>query len=147
MCCKTRTAWDAKRIYVLLIFGHLSLLGGILGLLAATYESDKREWLAHRAYINSSPPIAHICVSEPIRHWFRYCLVASSAPSHYLHQYWLNVNWTPPGNRFQWNLNRNSIIWISNSCLPNLRPFCPRGDNLTETSYCKMARGGQEFRC
>ena len=33
------------------------------------------------------------------------------APCHYLNQCWLIVNWTP-GNKFQWNLNLNSLIFI-----------------------------------
>ena len=45
--------------------------------------------------INSTPPSA---------------TSMNSAPSCYLNRCWLIVNWTP-GNKFQWNLNRNSIIW------------------------------------
>ena len=48
-------------------------------------------------------------------HWGK-CLVAWSAPSHYLNQCWLIVNWTP-GNKFQWNSNQNSFIFIQeNAC-------------------------------
>ena len=36
----------------------------------------------------------HTCVSESSQHWFRYWLVAYSAPSHYLNQCWVIVNWT-----------------------------------------------------
>ena len=35
------------------------------------------------------PLVPHICVSEMGRHWFRYWLVAYSAPSHYLKQCWV----------------------------------------------------------
>ena len=45
-----------------------------------------------------------ICVSELGHHWFRFWLVACSAPSHYLNQCWFIVDWTP-GNKFQWNLH------------------------------------------
>ena len=38
----------------------------------------------------------------------------SSAPSHYLKQCWLIFNWTLV-NKFKWNLNRNSIIFIKNA--------------------------------
>ena len=34
------------------------------------------------------PLVLHICVSELGQHWFR------SAPSHYLNQRWLIINWT-----------------------------------------------------
>ena len=37
--------------------------------------------------------------------------VAWSEPSHYLNQCWIIVNWTL-GNKLQWNLNRNSSIFI-----------------------------------
>ena len=47
--------------------------------------------------------VPHICVGEVGHHWFRQWLVACSAPSHYLNQCWLIVNWTP-GNTSQWNL-------------------------------------------
>ena len=57
------------------------------------------------------PLVPHICVNDLGHHWFRKWLVACSASSHYLNQCWLIVNWAP-GNIFQWNLNRNSIIFI-----------------------------------
>ena len=44
------------------------------------------------------PRVPHICVSE--------LLVAWSAPSHYLNQYWLIGNWTLR-NKLQWNQNQN----------------------------------------
>ena len=38
------------------------------------------------------------------------------APSHYLNQWWNIVNWTL-GNKFQWNLNQNWIVFIQeNAC-------------------------------
>ena len=43
----------------------------------------------------------HICVSESGQHWFREWLVAYSAPSHYLNQCWVIVNWTL----------RNTLLW------------------------------------
>ena len=58
----------------------------------------------------------HICVTELGHHWFRYWLVSCSAPSHYLNQCWLIVNWTP-GSIIEWNLNRNSIIFIQENAI------------------------------
>ena len=46
------------------------------------------------------PLVLHVCVKELGHHWFRWWLVAYSAPSHYLNQCWLIVNRTP-GNIFQ----------------------------------------------
>ena len=50
--------------------------------------------------------MTHICVVELSHHWFRWWLVAYSAPSHYLNQCWNIVNWTSRNN-LQWNFNRN----------------------------------------
>ena len=61
--------------------------------------------------INSSPPVPHICVGELGQHWFRQWLVACSAPSHYLNQYWLVVNLTL-GNQSQWNSSPNTKLFI-----------------------------------
>ena len=46
--------------------------------------------------------------------------------SHYPNQCWIIVNWTP-GNKLQWNLNRNSIIFIKKIILS-------RGDELIKAS-------------
>ena len=60
-------------------------------------------------------------------HWFRQWLVAWPAPSHYLNQCWNIVNWTPR-NKLQWNVNRNSYIFIQENQLKMSsgiwRPFC-----------------------
>ena len=40
-------------------------------------------------------------------------------PSHYLKQCWFIVNWAPR-NEFQWNLNRNSIIFIQENASENV---------------------------
>ena len=44
-------------------------------------------------------------ISKLDHHWFSWWLVAWSAPSQYLNQYWPIVNWTL-GNKW-WNLNLN----------------------------------------
>ena len=41
-----------------------------------------------------------------------------TAPSHYLNQCWSIVIWTP-GNKFQWNLNRNFRIFIQENSTKN----------------------------
>ena len=46
--------------------------------------------------------ICHICVNKLGRHWFLEWLVACLAPSHYLGQCWLIVDYTLE-NKFQWN--------------------------------------------
>ena len=52
---------------------------------------------------------------------------ACLAPSHYQHQCWVIVNWTP-GNKFQWNLSKNKIVFIKKMHLKMIAakwwPFC-----------------------
>ena len=60
------------------------------------------------------PLVLHICVSEVGQHWFRYRLVAYSAPNHYLNNYWIITKWTPR-NKLQWNFNQNTALFIENA--------------------------------
>ena len=83
---------------------------------------------------NSSPPSAAY-----MRHWIRSALIqviacrlfgAKPLPD----QCWPIVNWTL-GNKFQWNSNRNSIIFIYKNTFEIVvcekgRPFCPGRDEL-----------------
>ena len=52
----------------------------------------------------------------------RYSLVACSAPSHYLNPCWFTVNWTLT-NKPQWNLNRNSNIFLAENASENVCKF------------------------
>ena len=52
-------------------------------------------------------------------YWFRWCLVAWSAPSHYVNQCWNIVNWTL-GNKLQCNLNKNLYIFIHENAFENV---------------------------
>ena len=74
-----------------------------------------------------SPLVCHIYVSELDQQWLRLWLVACSAPSHYLNQCCLVVNWIAR-NKFQWNVNRNYYIFIQENGLENksakFRIFC-----------------------
>ena len=45
--------------------------------------------------------------------------VAWTAPSHYLNQCWIIVNWTLR-NKLQWNLNRNSHIFIQENAFESV---------------------------
>ena len=64
-----------------------------------------KSFLTHRGRVRL------ICISKLCHHWFRWWLGAWSAPTHYLNQCWYIVNWTL-GNKFQWNLNQNTIIFM-----------------------------------
>ena len=65
------------------------------------------------------PLVPHICVGKLSHYWFRQWLVACSATSHYLNQYWLFVYWTL-GNKFQWILNRNTKVFIHENAFKNV---------------------------
>ena len=75
------------------------------------------------------PLVPHICVSELGQHWFRLWLVACSAPSHYLNQSCPIINWTH-GDNFQWNLNRNSLIFIQENAPENI--VCQNGGRFVQ---------------
>ena len=53
--------------------------------------------------------VTSICINKLNHHWFRWWLGAEQAPSHYLNQCWLIVNW-PLRNTFQSNINQNKAI-------------------------------------
>ena len=66
-----------------------------------------------------SPPVPHICVSELGQHWFRQWLVVYSAPSHYLNQCWITVDWNLR-NKLQWNFNQNTKLIIHENASGNI---------------------------
>ena len=94
----------------------------------------------------------HICVSESNQHWFRQWLVAYSAPSHYLNQCWIVVNWSPR-NKLQWNFNLNSKLFIHKNVSGNI--VCEiaailsrvRWVNLKNTTCIKISTTRQEILC
>ena len=60
--------------------------------------------------------MTHICIGNLI---FIGSDNALSAPSHYLNQCWIIVNWTL-ANKLQWNFNRNSFIFIQENAFQNV---------------------------
>ena len=77
-----------------------------------------------------------------MRHWtgssLVQWLVACSAPRHYLNQCWSIVNWTPV-NKFQWNLNLNSIIFIQENAFENV--VCQHGSHFVQGRWVKRGPG------
>ena len=71
--------------------------------------------------------LTNISVSKLTIVGSRQWLVAWPVPSHYLNQCWTNVDWTL-WNKLQWNLNRNSYIFIKENALKMTPgkwwPFC-----------------------
>ena len=84
-------------------------------------------------HLTHLPHVPHICVIELGQQWFRWWLVACSAPSHYLNQCWLIVNWALR-NKVQLNSNQNTKFLIHKNAFGNVLcerwPFCPGGDEL-----------------
>ena len=75
---------------------------------AATFQNNVETWNLSLTYPPPPPPPPpplpiHVCVSGASQQCFRQWLVAYSAPSHYLNQYWAIVNWTLR-NKFQWDI-------------------------------------------
>ena len=69
--------------------------------------------------MNSSPPSAAY-----MRQWIGSALVQImacrlSAPSHYLNQCWIIVNWTF-GDRLQWNFDKNTNFFIHKNASENI---------------------------
>ena len=62
-------------------------------------------------------------------HWFRQWLVAWS-PSHYLNRWSNIVSWTL-GNKFNWNINQNSYIFIHENAFEN-------GGHVFSASMCQI---------
>ena len=72
-------------------------------------------WLEDRGTCELRPLRLSFTFSSPlcvayIRQWTGSAL-AQVMPSHFLNQCWFIVNWTP-WNKFHWNSNRNSIIFV-----------------------------------
>ena len=65
------------------------------------------------------PRMPHICVSESGQHWFRWWLVAYSAPSHYLNQCWVVVN-GDLRNKLQWIFIQNTKLFIHENSSENV---------------------------
>ena len=80
-----------------------------------------RHWLLGDAAVTFThlPLVLHICISESGQHRFRQWLVAYAAPSHYLNQGWVIVNWTLR-NKLQWNFNKNTKRFIHENASENI---------------------------
>ena len=65
------------------------------------------------------PLVPHICVSESVSFGSDNGLSPISAPSHYLNQCWIIVNWTLRNKR-QWNFNQNTKLFIHENASENI---------------------------
>ena len=81
-------------------------------------------------YLTHLPLVPHKCVSESGQHWFRWWIVAFSAPSHYLNQCLVFVNWTRIRNTLQWNFNQNLYFFIQENAFENVG--CQNGGHFVQ---------------
>ena len=91
---------------------------------------------------NSLRPSDAYMRRETNHHWFRYWLVAWTAPSHYLNSCWNIVNWILR-NKFPWNFNRYSNIFIQENAFEN--GVCEMASILSRPRCVKMWRISPEF--
>ena len=87
--------------------------------------------------------MTHIGVSKPDHHWFRLWLGAWSAPSHI----WTNAGVLSIGNKPQWNINGNSIIFIEENAFENV--VCEMAAILSQhqcIKSCAPGRCGSNFK-
>ena len=114
-----------KKIQLLLVIAlSASQYKSVLSNVRSIVIKRWRPW--DRSSVNSPPPplMPHICVSVSHQHWFRWWRVAYSAPSQYLSQYRVIVNWTLR-NKLRWNFHQIQIFFIH--------------ENVFENIVCKMA--------
>ena len=64
-------------------------------------------------YLTHWGQVTHICVGNLT------IIGSDNGPSHFMNQCWNIVNWTLR-NKLQWNLNRNSNIFIQENALENV---------------------------
>ena len=91
---------EISLLHTLTCYAHMLTRRHVLS--RAVKQSTFKLWT-----LTHLPLVPHICVSELDQHSFRQWLVACSASTHYLNQYWLIVDQTLR-NKFQWNSNQNT---------------------------------------
>ena len=85
--------------------------------------------------VNSSPPSPAYMRQETGSALVQVMACRLTAPSHYLNQYWLIVNWTLM-NKFQWYFNRHSIIFIDENAFKNV--VCDFSAKLSRGRWVKL---------
>ena len=92
-------------------------------------------------FINSLRPSDAYMRQWTNQHWFRQWLVAWSTPSHYQNQCWNIVNKTLR-NKLQWNVNRNSNIFIQENWFESV--VCEMLAILSRPQYVNIFFGSYE---
>ena len=104
----------------------------LAGTLVAIFS--KLPWL-----LTHCPRVTYICVSGLDQHGLSQCLVGCSAPSHYLNQYCLIVNWTLTmlESKYENYTEDNVYLKISSAKCPS---FCLGYTGLTGSNRVLMIR-------
>ena len=117
--CNIRTCFDFRQIYTNQFPTYDMNI---------SFDSDIKSWHMQTTLfviaLTHLPLVQHICVSKSGQRWFRWWLVAYSAPSNYLNQCCFIVNWTLR-SKLQWNSNQNTKLFIR--------------ENVPETIVCEVA--------
>ena len=161
----TFTGWVKLKVHIpwfllTISYGRFKITGEVqTGLLTCHQESCLTIKMTSHGLKQQTPSadlesngLTHLPLVPYMRQWTRSALVqkivAYSAPSHYLNQWWYFIlNWEL-GNKFQWNINRNSCVFIQENAFENIvwklagimsRTQCvnTRGTNLSST-WCEF---------
>ena len=81
----------------------------------------------------------HLCLNESVKHWFRYWLVAYSAPSHCLNHCPVIFNCTLR-NKHQRNIDQNAKIFIHENASENI--VCEITANLPQSQCVRSMFNG-----
>ena len=76
-------------------------------------------------------------VTQPGHHWFRQWLGTEQAPSHYLNQCWIIVDWALR-NKLQWNSKQNTKLLIHKNASENI--FCKMLAILSRVRWVKASQ-------
>ena len=136
------------------IYGSRSIIYGCLRLTTIwrSVRNRKKNPCMWTRYNSLRPSDAYM-LQWTNHHWFRLWLVVWTAPSHYLKQSWIIVNWTLMNKR-QWNFNRNSNILIHKNALEHVvcemasilsRPQCVNA-SPPSAAYMRKWTGSLLFR-
>ena len=99
------------------------------------------EWLQYGAVILRQLSlthwgrVTHICVSKLVHLWFRLWIVAYSAPSHYLNQWWQIIILTL-GTIIKLLIIQNSNVFIKENTFENI--FCEMASILSWPQYVEI---------